>query len=73
VVHRSAFKNLASAIYFEENGAYFIMVINDKLLVFNDEFQHLSTHKGFESMILKGKYFVSHTDGNLTVCEIDRG
>lgn len=70
-VHRSAFMNVASAIYFIDNGAYFLMVVRDKLLIFNDQFQHFSTHKGFESMLLKGSYFLNYADKNVSVCKIE--
>lgn len=69
-VVRSAFMNLASSIYFIENGAYFIMNIKDKILIFNDQFQHMETHKGYEGLCIKGKYLLNYVDENLMVSQI---
>lgn len=69
-VVRSAFMNVASSIYFIENGAYFIMNIKDSLLVFNNQFQHLETHKGYEGLWIKGKYFLNYVNENLKVSQI---
>jgi hypothetical protein len=70
-VSRSAFMNLASAIYFMENGAYFLMIVRDKLLIFNDKFQHLSTYKGFENMVSNKSYFLNYIDRNIGVFKIE--
>lgn len=69
-VVRSAFMNVASSIYFIENGVYFIMNIKDSLLVFNNQFQHLETHKGYEGLWIKGKYFLNYVNENLKVSQI---
>ncbi len=70
-VSRSAFMNLASAIYFVENGAYFLMIIKDKLLIFNDKFQHLTTQKNVGYMNMNGKYLLNYFDKNMRVSIIE--
>jgi hypothetical protein len=70
LVGRSSFMHLASSIYFIDNGAYFIMNIKDKILIFNNQFQHLETYTGFESLSIKGKYLLNYENKNLKVLQI---
>ncbi len=69
-VARSAFKNIASAIYFWDNGAYFSLIVKDEMLIFNNKFQHLETYKGYEGLTIKGKYFLKYVAGKLCIAQI---
>lgn len=69
-VSRSCFKNQASDILFLENGKFCLFPIREKLVVFNDQFEHIDTYKGLENSTWRGGFCLSGTYETLRVCRL---